>query len=127
MRRDPSHGSQQHARRDSTPTRDARCERCHGRWIDPDSEREAAKCRDCGGDGWSDVVDLAAPIVKDQLIAPLDDDAPFELTADGVMDVIYRWDIDDGLDVADHVETVLRLPRFSGRVDVPPVLWSRDT
>ena len=74
--------------------RDARCRRCVGGGIDPDSGRKAPKCRDCDGDGWSDVVDLLAPVVKDQLLAPLDQDAPFELTSDEVMDVILRLCLD---------------------------------
>ena len=35
-------------------------------------------------------MDLVAPIVKDQLIAPLDQDAPFELRSDEVIGVILR-------------------------------------
>ncbi len=69
---------------------DARCKRCVVGGIDPDSGREEAKCRDCGGDGWSDLVALAAPVVKDLLIAPLDQDAPFRMTSDQVMDIILR-------------------------------------
>lgn len=67
---------------------EARCKRCAGGGIDPDSGREEAMCRDCGGDGWSDLVALAAPVVKDLLIAPLNQEAPFELTSEQVMDII---------------------------------------
>jgi hypothetical protein len=61
------------------------------RWrVDPDSGREKARCRDCGGDGWPDLVAVTAPVVKGHLIAPLNQDAPFELSSDQVMDIILR-------------------------------------
>jgi hypothetical protein len=47
-------------------------------------------CRDCGGEGWSDLVALAAPVVKDLLIVSLNQEAPFELTSKQVMDIILR-------------------------------------
>ncbi len=73
---------------------DARCKRCVGGGIDPDSGREKARCRDCGGDGWPDLVAVTAPVVKGHLIAPLNQDAPFELSSDEVMDIILRVCVD---------------------------------
>lgn len=70
--------------------RDARCKRCSGGGIDPDSGREAAICRDCGGDGWSDIVALAVPVVLHELVASLEQGAPFRLTSEQVMDIILR-------------------------------------
>lgn len=70
--------------------KDARCKHCAGGGIDPDSGREEAICRMCGGDGWSDLVALAAPVVRGQLIAPLEQDARFQFTSDQVMDIILR-------------------------------------
>lgn len=55
----------------------ARHKRCAGGGYDPDSGREEAICRAYGVDGWSDLVSLAAPFVRDELVAPLLQDAPF--------------------------------------------------
>lgn len=68
--------------------RDARCKQCADGGIDPDGRRDEAICRECGGDGWSDLVALAGPVVRDQLIVPLDQDAPFQFTSDEVMSII---------------------------------------
>ena len=51
-------------------------------------------CRDCGCDGWSDLMALAAPAVRDDLLAPLQQDAPLQLTSDQVMDIILRCALD---------------------------------
>ncbi|MBT8165010.1 MAG: hypothetical protein KJP22_12750 [Acidimicrobiia bacterium] len=74
--------------------RDARCRRCAGGGIDPESGREEATCRDCGGDGWSDFVALAAQVVKDHLVAPLPQDVSFQLTSEQAMDIILRVRLD---------------------------------
>ena len=74
--------------------KDAQCKRCSSGGIDPGSGREEAICRDCGGDGWSDIVALAAPVVRDELIAPLESDAPFRLTSEQVMDIVLRVSLD---------------------------------
>ncbi len=74
--------------------KDARCKRCASGGINPESGREKAICRMCGGDGWSNLVGLAAPLVRDELVAPLPRDAPFQLTSDQVMDIILRVCLD---------------------------------
>lgn len=68
--------------------RDARCKRCAGEGIDPDSGREETKCWDCGGDGRSDLVALAVPVVKAHLIAAVEQDAPFQFTSEDVIGTI---------------------------------------
>ena len=61
--------------------KEARCKRCSSGGIDPDSGREDAICKACGGSGWSDVVAMAAPVVSDQLLAPLEQDDVLTITS----------------------------------------------